>query len=448
MGGFDGMKLKDEHPLMQQYQRLMKMELSPISETLPEEEIQGQTMQRLFMTQEEKMQALKEEWGEFGLQLAAVKEKWKLDQARYQQTELSKNKNDKALAKLKTPEEIAALREERQQKAVSADKRKVFADKARHGFYKFVGAFVKMGRWMSGADKAEKETTENPTHEVPGLLSAFKKLEEMKPKKDDSDYEAKQKEFQEKHGAFYEDLKNQYVAKEGAAFEEATKKVDEAIRVLGKEMTEEERFAAIEKEKDRILEAATFTMKFGDSVQSHVEGGTKPNAFQYAKDGSRWLMKTNHSCIGAAAPNASIMTVAGYQVQKLVDADTAIEAFESKSKGVGTVSLQRMVEGVVSRTKKVNGEKVPDPDFVGFIYFRIQITEDFTLIAAIPQSYSGKRFFFPRRRHPLTEKFATQILQGAHIDLVYHKKFQVHRISAAGGKFPLGNKTFIAVKIV
>ena len=217
MGGFDGMKLKDEHPLMQQYQRLMKMELSPISETLPEEEIQGQTMQRLFMTQEEKMQALKEEWGEFGLQLAAVKEKWKLDQARYQQTELSKNKNDKALAKLKTPEEIAALREERQQKAVSADKRKVFADKARHGFYKFVGAFVKMGRWMSGADKAEKETTENPTHEVPGLLSAFKKLEEMKPKKDDSDYEAKQKEFQEKHGAFYEDLKNQYVAKEGAA---------------------------------------------------------------------------------------------------------------------------------------------------------------------------------------------------------------------------------------
>ena len=369
MGGFDGMKLKDEHPLMQQYQRLMKMELSPISETLPEEEIQGQTMQRLFMTQEEKMQALKEEWGEFGLQLAAVKEKWKLDQARYQQTELSKNKNDKALAKLKTPEEIAALREERQQKAVSADKRKVFADKARHGFYKFVGAFVKMGRWMSGADKAEKETTENPTHEVPGLLSAFKKLEEMKPKKDDSDYEAKQKEFQEKHGAFYEDLKNQYVAKEGAAFEEATKKVDEAIRVLGKEMTEEERFAAIEKEKNKILEAATFTMRFGDSVQSHVEGGTKPNAFQYAKDGSKWLMKTNHSCIGAAAPNASIMTVAGYQVQKLVDADTAIEAFESKSKGVGTVSLQRMVEGVVSRTKKVNGEKVPDPDFVDLFRF-------------------------------------------------------------------------------
>lgn len=360
MDGYGPLRLKNDDALMQQIQRLRKKELSPISPDLSEEEMMGQSMQRLFMTEEEKQIELDAEWAQVNQKLTEMRLRWEKDQELYQRVNLSKNKNDKTLAKLKTPEEIALLREERRQKAVRADARKEYTDKVRHGFYKFAGAFVKFGRRISGADKEEKETKENPAYEVPGLLSAYRKLEQMKPKKDDPDYEAKLKEFQEKHGAFYKDLERQYVEKEGAAFEEATKKVDEAVRLLGKEMTEEERFAAIEKEKNRILEAASFTMKFGDSVQSHVEGGTKPNAFQYAGDGSQWLMKTNHSCIGAAAPNASIMTVAGYKVQKLVNPDTAIEAFESKSKGVGTVSLQRMVDGVVKKS---------DPAYVDLFRF-------------------------------------------------------------------------------
>lgn len=360
MGGFMGMKLKDSDPMMQQVQRLLQGELSPLSETLSEEELQGQQMQRLFMTQEEKTQALAAEWAELGPRLAERKTQWEQEQFRYQQKELSKNKNDKTLAKLKTPEEIEELREKRHQEAVSADKRKVFADKARHGFYKFVGAFVKAGRHFTKGRREEKNTAENPTYEVAGLQAAYERLYGLRPDEADPDFEAKMAEFEEKYGAAFREIEPQYQEKARAAEEAAKAKVAEAEQLLGKELTEEERSEAIQKERKRILDGATYTMHFGDSVQSHVEGGTKPNAFQYASDGSRWLMKTNHSCIGAAAPNASIMTVAGYQVQKLVDPATAIEAFESKSKGVGTVSLQRMVDGVVSRK---------DPEYVDFFRF-------------------------------------------------------------------------------
>lgn len=381
MSEFEGMKLKDNDPLKLKMDRLLRNELSePVTfETMgvTQEEQSAMTMQRLFMTQEEldvqlkqdRQRAFKKEFDSFFAELAERKSQWDWDQKRYQKAELSKNKNDKTLAKMKTPEEIAGLREERRIKSIKADESKLFKDNVRHGFYKFIGAFVKAGRTVFGMDKEEKATQENPTYEVPGLMSAYNKLESMKPKEDDPDYDKKIEEFEKKHGAFYEDLKEQYTKKKDAAHKKATEKVDEAIRITKSQKTEEERKKMISDEESRILEAETYIMKFGDSVQSHVEGGTKPNAFQYGRDGSQWLMKTNHSCIGAAAPNASIMTVAGYKVQKLVNPDTAIEAFESKSKGVGTVSLQRMVEGVVGRTKMENGQKVPDPDYVDLFRF-------------------------------------------------------------------------------
>ena len=206
MPQFGEMKLKDTHPLAQQFQRLMSDQpAQPYGyDALTEEEKSGLSMQRLFMTEEERMQSiqqeqleaeeqkkrlLKEEWGQFGMQLAKVRMQWEQDQFHYQKVELAKNKNDKTLAKLKTPEEIEELREKRKQKAIEADKRKVFNDKTRHGFYKCVGAFVKFGRWISGADKEERETAENPTYEVPGLLAEYERMKKLKPDEADPDYQ-------------------------------------------------------------------------------------------------------------------------------------------------------------------------------------------------------------------------------------------------------------------
>ncbi len=100
-------------------------------------------------------------------------------------------------------------------------------------------------------------------------------------------------------------------------------------------------------ERNTMEEPTYHGMTFRDAQRTGVNGGTKPNAVQIATDGSRWLMKSNHSCIGAAAPNASKMTVAGYRVQQLVHPDTAIEAFETKKRGLGTVSMQRMADHVL-----------------------------------------------------------------------------------------------------
>lgn len=378
MGGFDLNEYKDSARLKEQLKQKQKdiMENPIFSQeaydNLTEEEQNTFAMQHLFMTNEEKQEEkanFRMEILELKRQLAENRANWIREQRQYQERELSKNQNDKTLAKLKTPEEIAALREKRQQDALKADKRKIFYDKARHGFYKFVGQFVKMGRRLSKAGRAEKNTTEEPILETKGLLSAYRELDGMKPLPDDADYEAKQAEFQERYGALYADMKRQYEEKEPAARIMAAQKVREEEQTSGRQLTEEERKTAIQKEMERILEAASYEVRFGRNTAANLEGGTKPNAVRMASDGSKWLLKSNHSCIGTAAPNASIMTVAGYRVQNLVDSDTAIEAFESKSRGMGTVSLQRMAENVVHRTKKVNGQDVPDEDYVDLSRF-------------------------------------------------------------------------------
>lgn len=360
MGDLYGYQLKEEHPLMKQMHQLERGEVSPLSETLTEEEVQTQSFRRLFMTKEEMLREEKIEWVQ---SVVAHKKKWEQEQYRYQQTQLTHNKNDKALSKLKTPEEIAALREKRHLKAIEADKMRVFCDKMRHGFYKFVGKFVEAGRWFTEEAAEERETATNPEYEMPGLYAEYHRLKDMQPLPGEPDFEKKKAEYQAKYGSYFNHLKTQYEEKEITAEKIAEEKLKD------KELSEEERVAEKEKLKREYLEAETYRIQFGDSVQAHVEGGTKPNALQYGEDGSKWLMKTNHSCIGMAAPNASIMTVAGYKVQKLVNPDTAIEAFESKSRGVGTVSLQRMVEGVVPKTIVEGGREVPNPDYIDFFRF-------------------------------------------------------------------------------
>ncbi|MBQ2830379.1 MAG: hypothetical protein IJF15_05085 [Oscillospiraceae bacterium] len=238
---------------------------------------------------------------------------WEQDQFQYRQQALAKDANDKAMKNAKSTNEIAEIREKRRQKQIKEDKKKASSDDTRHGFYKVVAVGVKFARWISGSDREERETTEEPTYQV-NLKQEFERMAALAEK---AINEGKDLEFEEKYGAYYRELGQKYA---------------EAM-------------------DNKTLETATFAMRFSANQVSNVNGGTKPNATRYAQDGSKWLLKTNHSCIGAAAPNASLMTVAGYKVQKLVHPETAIEAIETKSAGQGTVSMQRMVDNVLSPAK-------------------------------------------------------------------------------------------------
>lgn len=238
---------------------------------------------------------------------------WEQDQFQYRQQALAKDANDKAMKNAKSTNEIAEIREKRRQKQIKEDKKKASSDDTRHGFYKVVAVGVKFARWISGSDREERETTEEPTYQV-NLKQEFERMAALAEK---AIGEGKGVEFEEKYGAYYRELGQKYAE----AMDNGTQ------------------------------DAATFAMRFSANQVSNVNGGTKPNATRYAQDGSKWLLKTNHSCIGAAAPNASLMTVAGYKVQKLVHPETAIEAIETKSAGQGTVSMQRMVDNVLSPAK-------------------------------------------------------------------------------------------------
>ena len=238
---------------------------------------------------------------------------WEQDQLQYRQQALAKDANDKAMKNAKTPGQIAELREKRRAEAIKKDKKKASSDDTRHGFYKVVAVGVKFARWISGSDREERETTEEPGYEV-NLKQEFERMNSLAGKYIER---GENVAFEEKYGDYYHEISQKYAEVVGT----------------DKENTQ------------------TYTMRFSANQVSNVNGGTKPNATRYAQDGSKWLLKTNHSCIGAAAPNASLMTVAGYKVQKLVHPETAIEAIETKSAGQGTVSMQRMVDNVLDPAK-------------------------------------------------------------------------------------------------
>lgn len=204
-----------------------------------------------------------------------------------------------------------------------ADQRKVRADKARHGFYSFIKGFVKVGRFLSGKDKDARKTRENSPFRQ-SLLEAYDRMYALRL---DAELNGTLEEFEQTYGEYYRQLKEQY------------DDIKEQVEFL---FEEEEK----QKELVKMLQSTAAPMQFGSSLRANVEGGTKPASVQYSQDGSKWLVKESLSCIGAAEPNAAIVTEAGYKIQRLISPDTAIEAFKGRSIGKGVVSYQRMVAGV------------------------------------------------------------------------------------------------------
>lgn len=259
---------------------------------------------------------------------------------------ISRNKNDRVLAgidkkfeKLEKKKEKKLLKEQQkeqkrlekeaklqrkaEEKIQKADRKKVRLDKVRHGFYTFIKGFVKVGRFVSGRDREARHTRENSPFRQ-SLLEAYDRMYAMHL---DAEINGTMEEFEQNYGEYYRQVKLEYDA------------IRKSVEMYAEESKREEEFVA-------QLRQTNAPMQFGSSLRANVEGGTKPAAVQYSQDGSKWLVKESLSCIGAAEPNAAIVTEAGYKIQKLISPDTAIEAFKGKSVGKGVVSYQRMVTGV------------------------------------------------------------------------------------------------------
>ncbi len=224
----------------------------------------------------------------------------------------------------KTPEQLEVLaqkeKEKRLKAAIRKDRARERNDKIRHGFYKFVGAFVKAGRRISGADREARNTDGDHVYQM-SLMEARDHLYALRL---DAEDRGELAEFQEKYGAELTRL--------DAAYAEAEQTAEQVYE------NEEHRM--------RHMMQVQVDMPFAQVQKANVSGGTKPVATRYTGDGAKWLMKEGLSCINAADPAAPITTEIGYQMQRLVHPDTAIEAFRGKCVGKGVVSYQRMVSNL------------------------------------------------------------------------------------------------------
>ena len=107
MGEFGMEKFKGHEQLKQRFEELKKNPVLSQSgfDALQEEEKTTFAMQHMFMTEQEKQEEqaqLRQQLGDFVLQMQEKKEQWELDQLRYRERELAKNKNDKTLSKWRT----------------------------------------------------------------------------------------------------------------------------------------------------------------------------------------------------------------------------------------------------------------------------------------------------------------------------------------------------------
>lgn len=231
-------------------------------------------------------------------------------------------------------EQLRRQQEKARRAALRRDKWTVRTDKMRHGFYNVIKGFVSFGHMISGKNAARRAVQEN-TPRTESLQVAYDRIYAMRLQ---AEADGTVEEFEQKYGDYEAALHRQYM------------QVSAQVRQEASEASEEE----IERQVVERMQQTPAQMRMGPQQRANVVGGTKPAAVQYGADGSKWLVKEAVSCIGVDAPDAAIVTEAGYKVQHLVNPDTAIEAYKGVSVGKGVVSYQRMVEGVKSTEEDVD----------------------------------------------------------------------------------------------
>ena len=274
-----------------------------------------------------------------------------------QQPELQEQqRRNGGLKAQKTPEQLeqeaAREKEKKRQRALKADRQSVRNDKARHGFYTVVKGFVSLFTAGTAQSKARRGVREN-TQYMQSLQIAYDEMfaRRLAAEQDEADgQEGAIAQFEQTYGEHFARITAEYV-------ELQAELRDRMRREIGEDEINEDEYSrrlAQEMQQKQTL------MELGAQQRANVVGGTKPAAVQYGQDGSKWLVKESVSCIGVNAPDAALVTEAGYKVQRLVNPDTAIEAFRGQSVGKGIVSYQRMVSGVVNDVDLFRFSRTPE----------------------------------------------------------------------------------------
>jgi len=97
---------------------------------------------------------------------------------------------------------------------------------------------------------------------------------------------------------------------------------------------------------DPSTTSGTYKLELKDREPKQI-GGTKTMMSYTGTDGSKWLMKRAEDSVGRTKLSGALLTEAGYKLQNLVDPNTAVEAFASKTNEDGVVSFQRELQNVV-----------------------------------------------------------------------------------------------------
>ncbi len=118
------------------------------------------------------------------------------------------------------------------------------------------------------------------------------------------------------------------------------------------ELSDESRASYDTALKSNISHALNHKMvniELGNRHDVHL-GGTKPMKEYYGQDKSRWLSKQAVNCLGYYKKEGVLLTVAGANMQKLVDSATAVDAFSGRTDEDGEVSFQRRLDNVVGKS--------------------------------------------------------------------------------------------------
>lgn len=280
-------------------------------------------MQQLFAAQEQQMMEQQDE------DIADAMQRMFAEVEHAAPEQVHRNRGAKSAEK--TPEQLERLRERRRLQAERRDRRTVQVDKMRHGFYSVVKGVVTGWKSVTGQLREQRNVREN----TPYMRSLRDADQEMYAMWLQAELNGELDEFYAKHGDYYMQVTQ--------ASAQARKDAREQVLRENNGVFDQQ---AYERALDALMLERQMPMRFGVQQRANVVGGTKPAAVQYAENGSKWLVKESVSCIGINDPFAAIVTEAGYKVQKLVNPDTAIEAFRGQSIGRGVVSYQRMVQGV------------------------------------------------------------------------------------------------------
>ena len=227
------------------------------------------------------------------------------------------------------PQQLARRRERRRRQAQRRDDRAASLERFRRNVRIPVRQAVSAWKTVTGQNRAQRRVQEN-TQYLQSLQMAYDEMYALRLQAQEG---GMLEQFYAEYGDYYRTVRDQFLQARHDVQQE-----------LGEQAQQDQQ--AYQQRLNEVLQERQVPMRFGPQQRVRMHNGARPAAVQYAQDGSRWLVKESVSCIGRNDPAAAIVTETGYQIQRLVHPDTAIEAFRGQSVGRGIVSYQCVVNGI------------------------------------------------------------------------------------------------------